>query len=291
MARSNEDQFERQEEGIVAFIRAAWSVAWLEYKGLKIYSINLWLAAVQEFTVVGVWYFVARFLSPMADAHVTQFGGHYVTYVLVGVLVNQVGLTALQSPFKTIAEAFWDKRLETYRLAIHGIWANIVGRLAWQVAFSTLWQVLAALLLVVTGVLALGRGIFWPDALLLWGLLILANVGIGLIGASLFFLLEVKSGQDPVTWIYQYLIQIVTGLYVPIAVLPKWLAGIGSVLPQTYTFNAMRSTILNGSGFSSITPDLLGLGTGTVIVVGLGLVMMRWALARAERQSGLGVVV
>ncbi len=43
MARSNEDQFERQEEGIVAFIRAAWSVAWLEYKGLKIYSINLCL--------------------------------------------------------------------------------------------------------------------------------------------------------------------------------------------------------------------------------------------------------
>lgn len=291
MDRSDEDLFERQEEGIVAFMRAAWSVAWLEYKGLKIYPINLWLAAVQEFTVVGVWYFVARFLSPMADGHVAQFGGNYVTYVLVGVLVNQVGLTALQSPFKTIAEAFWDKRLETYRLAIHGIWANIVGRLAWQVAFSTLWQAAAALLLVVTGVLALGRGIFWPDAVLLWGLLILANVGIGLIGASLFFLLEVKSGQDPVTWVYQYLIQIVTGLYVPIAVLPKWLAVIGSVLPQTYTFNAMRATILNGSGFSVITPDLFGLGVSTVIVMGLGLVMMRWALVRAERQSGLGVVV
>lgn len=291
MAFSDKERFLNQQVGIVAFVRATWSVAWLEYKGLKIYPINLWLAAAQELSVVGVWYFVARFLSPLADSHVAQFGGNYVTYVLVGVLVNQVGLTALQSPFKTIAEAFWDKRLETYRLAIHGIWANIVGRLAWQVAFSTLWQLAAASLLVMTGVLALGRGIFWLDAVLLWGLLILANVGIGLMGASLFFLLEVKSGQDPVTWVYQYLVQIVTGLYVPVAVLPKWLALVGSILPQTYTFSAMRATILNGSGFGVVAPDLLGLGVGTVLVLVLGLGMMWWALNRAERQAGLGVVV
>lgn len=291
MAIHLEDQFERQREGAGAFVRASLSAVWLEYKALRIYPVNLWLAAVQELTMIGVWYFVARFLSPMANGHVSQFGGHYVTYVLVGVLVNQVGLTALRSPFATISEAFWDKRLETYRLAIHGIWANIVGRLAWQVMFSTILQGAAAALLVVTGVLGLGRGIFWPDAILLWALLILANVGIGLIGASLFFLLEVKSGQDPVTWIYQYLIQIVTGLYVPITVLPKWLATIGSILPQTYTFSAMRSTVLNGSGFHTVSADLLGLGSGTIVLVGLGLAMMRWALNRAERQAGLGVVV
>ncbi len=286
-----DDRLERQREGVRAFLRACWSVAWLEYKALRIYPVNLWLAAVQELTTVGVWYFVSRFLSPMADGHVAQYGGHYVTYVLVGVLVNQVGLTALRSPFATISEAFWDKRLETYRLAIHGIWANIVGRLAWQVGFSTILQVGAASLLVATGVLTLGRGISWVDVILVWVLLILANMGLGLMGASLFFLLEVKSGQDPITWLYQYLIQIVTGLYVPLTVLPKWLAAVGRVLPQTYTFEAMRSTILTGSGWHAIAPDLAGLGVGSVIVVGLGLLMMHWAVVRAERRAGLGVVV
>src|SRR5437763_10376969 len=115
---------ERQAGGIAAFLRACRTTAWLEYRNLRYYPSNLVLAAVQELTMVALWYFTARFLSAGANSAVQQYGGDYIAYVLVGVLVNQVGLAALGSPFTTISDASWDKRLETYRLSLHGIWRN-----------------------------------------------------------------------------------------------------------------------------------------------------------------------
>ncbi|MHB1505683.1 MAG: ABC transporter permease [Sulfobacillus sp.] len=281
-------EHEAQPIGWLGMVRASCAAAWLEYKGLRFYPSNLWLAAVQELTVVGVWYFVAQFLSPVANGVVH---GSYVAYVLIGVLLNQVALAALRSPFTTISEAFWDKRLETYRLAAKGIWANVVGRLAWQVLFSTVLQALVGAALVTSGGLTLGHTIAWPVAVLIWFFLVAANAGLGLIGASLFFLLEVKNGQDPVTWAYQYLVQLVSGLYVPLVVLPGWLRALGQALPQTYAFSAMRLLVLSGAGPQTVAGSLEGLAGGGVAALIAGLVMMRWALVRAERMSGLGVVV
>ena len=282
---------EEQPRGFGGFFRAAYTAAWLEYKALRVYPSNLWLAAAQELTTVGVWFFVARFLSGAANGVVLNYGGNYVAYVLVGVLLNQVGLTALRSPFTTISEAFWDKRLETYRLAVQGIWANVVGRLLWQVLFSSVLQVAAAGVLVGLGGLHFAHSIAWPEAALIWLLLVAANAGLGLAGASLIFLLEVKNGQDPVTWTYQYLIQIVSGLYIPLTVLPRWMRAVGYVLPQTYAFSSMRLLVLTGAGHDAVLANLVGLLIGSVAAFVIGILMMRWALVRAERLSGLGVVV
>ena len=54
-------------------------------------------------------------------------------------------------------------------------------------------------------------GIAWPLVLIAFLLLVLSNAGIGLAGASLIFLLEVKSGQDPITWAYRYLVMLASG--------------------------------------------------------------------------------
>jgi ABC-2 type transport system permease protein len=282
---------EAQPRSVGGLIRASWAAAWLEYKSLRLYPANLWLAAVQQLTTVGVWYFVSLFLSPVANGAVASNGGNYVAYVLIGVLLNQVAITALNAPFRTLSEAFWDKRLETYRLAVQGIWANLVGRLAWQVLFSTLLQGLVVVVLVATRALPITHEVNLTMVIAVWLLLVLANAGLGLMGASLFFLLEVKKGQDPITWVYGYLIQIVTGLYIPVAVLPAWLATLGRVLPQTYAFHVMRMATLVGTPTPSLMPALIGLALGAVVTMGLGIAMMQWALRRAERTAGLGVVV
>ncbi len=282
---------EEQPAGLIGFLRATYVTAWLAYRGLVYHPSNLWLFAVQQWTLVWVWYFVATFLNPVAHGAVRAEGGNYVAYVVVGVLLNQVALSALRTPFATISEAFWDKRLETYRLAVHGIWANLIGRLGWQVLFTSVMEALAAVFLSVIGAFGVPGPVSWPLALLVWWLLVLANAGIGLMGSSLFFLLEVKSGQDPITWVYQYLVQIVSGLYIPVAFLPGWLQSLGAVLPQTYAFSAMRLLVLAGAGPGPVAHDLLGLGVGAALSLCLGILLTAHALRRAERESGLGVVV
>jgi len=284
---------ERQQGGALAFLRACRASGWLEYRNLRYYPISLGLAAVQQLTTVGVWYFVARFLHSAADASVAQYGGNYLAFVVLGVLLNQVALAALTGPFQTISDAFWDKRLETYRLSIHGIWANVLGRLTWDVAFATVLQLAALVLLIAAGAIQLHAGIQVELALVALLLLIGANAGLGIAGASLFFLLEVKNGSDPITWAYKYLVMLAAGLYVPVTLLPVWLRVAGAALPQTYAFAAERSVVLTGAGWSqgSVGHDLVGLAIGTFIALGAGGTMLQLALRRAEQRGGIGVVV
>ncbi len=279
--------------GPVAFLRACWASAWLEYRNLRYYPTNLILSAVQEITTVGVWFFVARFLRTAADASVAQYGGNYLAFVVLGVLLNQVALAALAGPFETISEAFWDKRLETYRLSIHGIWANVVGRLVWRVAFSTILQLGALVILIALGAIHIHAGVHVGLAVLAYLLLIGANAGLGIAGASLFFLLEVKNGSDPITWAYKYLVMLAAGLYVPVALLPNWLRVTGTALPQTYAFAAERTIVLTGAGWSAghVGHDIIGLAIGAGLALGVGGAMLGLALRRAEQRGGIGVVV
>ena len=282
---------ERQQGSALAFLRACGVAAWLEYRNLRYYPSNLALAGAQELTAVGVWYFTARFLNTGASASVAQYGGNYLAYVVVGVLLNQICLAALNGPFTTISDAFWDKRLETYRLSVHGIWANLLGRLLWGVGFSLALQGLALLVLLLAGGVALSADINLPLVLLVGLLLLIANAGLGIAGASLFFLLEVKSGQDPITWAYRYLVMLVSGLYVPLTILPGWLRAIGSVLPQTYGLAAVRALVLTGANASLVRESLIGLFITSALASALGYGLLTWALRRAERRGGIGVVV
>ncbi len=284
---------EQQRSGLRGFLRACRVAAWLEYRNLRYYPSNLVLAGIQEFTAVGVWYFVGRFLNAGASQEVQQYGANYLAYVVLGVLLNQVCLAALNGPFTTISEAFWDKRLETYRLSVHGIWANLVGRLGWQVLFSTCLQILALLGVLLLGGVSIHTNINWPLVVCAFLLLVLSNAGLGIAGASLFFLLEVKSGQDPITWAYRYLVMLASGLYVPLTVLPGWLRSLSGLLPQTYGFTVVRVLVLTGAPWNAPTvwENLLPLAFATLLTLCAGYTMLSVALRRAERSGGIGVVV
>jgi len=284
---------EQQRGGLRGFLRACWVAAWLEYRNLRYYPSNLVLAGIQELTAVGVWYFVGLFLNAGASQAVQQYGANYLTYVVIGVLLNQVCLAALGEPFTTISDAFWDKRLETYRLSVHGIWANLTGRLGWQVLFSTCLQMLALLLVLLLGGVSIRASINWPLVLCSFLLLVLSNAGLGVAGASLFFLLEVKSGQDPITWAYRYLVMLASGLYVPLTVLPGWLRSLSSILPQTYGLAVVRALMLTGAPWYApvVWGNLLPLAAATLLTLSAGYAMLSAALRRAERGGGIGVVV
>ncbi len=284
---------EQQRGGLCGFLRACQVAAWLEYRNLRYYPSNLILAGIQELTAVGVWYFVGRFLNAGASQQVQQYGGNYLAYVVIGVLLNQVCLAALGGPFTTISDAFWDKRLETYRLSGHGIWANLIGRLGWQVLFSTCLQILALLLMLLLGGVSIRASTNWPLVLCAFLLLVLSNAGLGVAGASLFFLLEVKSGQDPITWAYRYLVMLASGLYVPLTVLPGWLRSLSSILPQTYGLAVVRALVLTSTPWYAPTvwENLLPLAAAALLTLSTGYVMLSAALRRAERGGGIGVVV
>jgi ABC-2 type transport system permease protein len=272
-----------------AFLGSVLSFAWLEYRALRYYPSNLALSVVQGIVQGSVWYFIARFLSGAADAKVAAYGGSYVAYVVIGVVFFQAGTAALNGPFEAISTAFWDKRLEGYHLAPRGVWAYVLGRTLWKWGYASLLQL--AILAIIAGFGGIGASLKVQllPALLSYALFVVAVFGLGLCGASLFFLLEVKQGREPIGWLVSYAVQITSGVYVPVATLPLWLRDVGYLLPHTYALAAIRSALLpDDAPFWSNVAILAGFA---VVTLALGIRSFHQAIRTAEAEGGVGVVV
>jgi ABC-2 type transport system permease protein len=281
--------FERMSDSRNAFLSSVLSFAWLEFRALRYYPSNLVLSVVQGIVQGSVWYFIARFLSGAADAKVAAYGGSYVAYVVIGVVFYQAGSAALSGPFEAINTAFWDKRLEGYHLAPRGVWAYVLGRTLWKWGYASVLQ--AVVLGVIVSIGGIGSSLRVQPLLALLGyaLFVAAVFGLGLCGASLFFLLEVKQGREPIDWVVSYAVQITSGVYVPVASLPVWLKDAGYLLPHTYALAAIRGALLPGD--TPIAGDLAILAGFAVATTTLGVVAFRRAISLAETEGGVGVVV
>lgn len=274
-------------------LRATLHAAWLQYRTLRLHPASLLLAVFEQASPLAVWYFVGRFFGGAASGSVRAYGGSYVAYLMVGIALNQIGMAALGAPFAAISEAFWDKRLEVYRTAAHGVVAGALGRVLWNSALAAVTDLLLLALLVLTGLVHLSGSPSLPGLLAAIVLLVGASAGLGAAGASLFFLLEVKSGQDPITWAYRYLVMIVSGLYVPVSLLPVWLRTLGQALPQTYALSAARSALLSAGPAQAhhLGSSIWALFLGAVLLNLVGWPLLRLGLRHAERGTGIGSVV
>jgi ABC-2 type transport system permease protein len=278
---------------MTVFARAALSFAWLEFKALRYYPLNGVLSVIQSVVSVGIWFFVSLFLQDYASVSLEEYGGDFVAYMVVGVLFFQNTGTMMALPFQSLSTAFWDKRLEVYHSRRRGIWAFIGGRFLWQLAYNVvLLLAVLALALWVTGV-ELTRAVPIVPAVAFYLAFVLTCFGLGLIGASNFFLLEVKRGREPFTWTVDILARLFSGVYYPLAVLPASLRWLTWAIPHTYALRGIRQTMINGAGFGN--PDTVRmfgiLMVFCVVSLAVGIVMMHRAMARAEQGNGVGIVV
>ena len=282
----------RRAGGPRAFLGAVASFAWLEWKTLRYYPSNLLLSLAEGLVNTGIWLFIGLFLKDVAASRVADYGGSYVSYVVIGVAFFEAAQLALLSPFRTISEAFWDKRLEAYNLAEHGVWAHILGRLVWQLAYAGVIQAAIVALIVATVGIDFAPGANLPLALLCFALFVAACLGLGLAGASSFFLLEVKEGSEPVSWTSTVLARVASGVYYPLAIIPAWLRPLGLLVPHTFALRAIRLILLDGRGLADgrVWRDLGALALYAAVALAGGILLLRRGLRRAGRTGGLSVV-
>jgi ABC-2 type transport system permease protein len=275
-----------------AFLRAVSSFIWLEWKTLRYYPSNFLLALVEGTVNTGIWLFIGLFLEDVVSSRLVEFGGSYVSYVVIGVAFFEAAQLALLSPFQTISLAFWDKRLEAYHLASHGIWAHVLGRLSWQLGYALAIQTAVLGVIAATVGIDLAPGANILLALLLFLLLMLACLGLGLAGAASFFLLEIKEGSEVITWTTMVVARVASGVYYPLSIIPYWLRPLGYFVPHTYALRAIRLVLLDGRGLSDgqVARDLVALCLYAAVTLLGGVWLLRRGLRRAERIGGLSVV-
>ena len=114
-----------------------------------------------------------------------------------------------------------------------------------------------------------------------------AFVGLGLMAAALPVMSPERGAEA--THIFQGSLLLVSGVYYPVSVLPRWLQPFSAVSPATYTLSACRKLIgiensaskaghLVGAPLSSVTHELAVLALMGLVLMPLGL----WVFGRIE---------
>jgi ABC-2 type transport system permease protein len=112
-----------------------------------------------------------------------------------------------------------------------------------------------------------------------------AFIGLGLIAATLPVMSPERGAEA--TNIFQSILLLISGIYYPISVLPKWVQPLSILSPATYALRASRKLLgvdsmqdgrLHGANLADVLPELTTLVVMGLVLVPLGL----WIFARVE---------
>ena len=275
------------------FLKSALSFAKLEYRALRFYPSSFVISVIQSFVSTGMWFFISLFLRDYAAASLNNYGGDFVSYMVIGVVFFSNASAILALPFGSLNTAYWDKRLEVYNASSYGIWAFITGRFIWTFFYQLIIQ---------AGVLtaaALFAGVKLNPNLHIFPLVVyylcfvFTCFGLGLIGASNFFNLEVKQGREPFTWLVDVLARIFSGVYYPLAILPAGIRFVSRILPHTYALQGLRLIMMEGHGLEDavVRNNLAVIFCFAAGSMALGVLALNKTLKRAHQGNGVGMVV
>jgi ABC-2 type transport system permease protein len=259
-----------------AFVRA-------ELALLSRYRLHAVSRALSFAFAVASVYFFSRFVGAAPNRHLDPYGGKYLAFGLLGLIVSDlqhVGVT-------TMGQRIRQSQLMGYLEAELATPAP-----AWMVlGASPVFEFGAALLraaVYLTGAwLFLGVKFGNPQPLtvaLLIPCVLPAFIGLGLLSAAATMLTR---RSNPFAVLLGAASMFLSGVLYPVSVLPGWLQAVGRCLPLTHALEALRLALLAGAPARALAPSLEALALFGAVLTPAGLALFMWALRRARVDGSL----
>ena len=237
------------------------------------------------------WVVVFNFYAVVTSATVALIGvaanDYQLTLTLVvGALLWNYLSWLYQEIAMSIAYERWEGTLEYTFMAPVSRLIHLFGVSLYSLLNSIITSVIVLVGLMLFTNLTL-RGVNLFGVFVVLAVSTLAFVGLGLI-AAVFPVMSAERGAEA-THIFQGSLLLVSGVYYPIEVLPKWLQPLSAISPATYTLSACRK--LFGVGNPASTADhlagapLSAVGYELLILALMGAVLMPvglWIFLRVE---------
>jgi ABC-2 type transport system permease protein len=237
-----------------------WEAVWLAYSIASALSITYIGAGMEQISGVSV------------DSN------YLVLYLLIGTLLWRYLSIVFDAISEMIAWERWEGTVEYTFMAPVSRLTHMVG----QTIFSLVWG------LFFTGVIFLVVALFFhldlEEANLLGGAAVLiassiSFIGFGITAAVLPLLFPERGAQ--MTNVVQAILLLISGVYYPITVLPRWMQIIARASPATYALEAMRAAMLTNASWAALLPDLALLMAMGLVTIPIGV----WVFSRAERYA------
>ncbi len=221
------------------------------------------------------WVIVFNFYALVTSATVALIGvaanDYQLTLTLVvGALLWNFMSTLYNEIAMSIAYERWEGTLEYTFMAPVSRFIHLLGISLFSL-FNSIIQTIVVLigLLLITDLNLTGANLL--GVLITISISAVAFVGLGLMAAVLPVMSPERGAEA--THIFQGSLLLVSGVYYPVEVLPRWLQPLSALSPATYTLSACRKLI--GIGVSGSTPTrLVGAPLSSVIRELLVLVLM-----------------
>ena len=169
---------------------------WQSYRSRQI----MWVLSILTNSMI--FFILGRLIGTRAAALLGPYGTNYVTFILIGIILDYFLITNLADPFTRVRRVYFGGTMDLYMLSPMRPHTPMLG-LMWLSVFDDYPR---APLIMVFGVLFFGAqfvlGHLWL-VLLFTAITLVVAYGIGLISASAFYLFDFKQQNEPVRFIIQ----------------------------------------------------------------------------------------
>jgi ABC-2 type transport system permease protein len=259
----------------LALMRASWLTA-------TSYRLGMLMSLGGLIVTILPMYFVAGALQPVIADRISNEGGQYFGFLVVGVLAFSFLSTAVNAVSGAIGSGIATGTLE----AMLSTRANLISLIAGLVGYAFTWTAVRGALTIVMAVLlgvrlsAAQSGV----AVLILALIVVAYFAVGLIAAAMVLAFRTTG---PLPQAVLLLSGLLGGVYYPTSVIPSWIQSLSAVVPLTYGLRALRRVWLDGAALRTVLPDVLTLGAMAIALLALGAAVFAAGMRYARRVGTL----
>ncbi len=264
-------------------LRDLWILLWKDLKVARSYRFAFIVQTVSIVAPLILLVFLERALGDVSVPSISEYGGNYVSFMLLGVVITTFSGTSLSAFSNSLRTAQVTGTLEALLFTRSRLPVLIIGLSLYPFVRESLRMAVY----IGGGFVVLGLAVSTVNilpAITVFLLFLLVMLSMGLMAAG--FTLVFKQG-DPVTLLLVAGSGFLSGVVYPVDVLPVWLQHIAQALPQTHAIEALRLTVLSNASFSDVSTQLIVLGGFAVLMFPLSVLAFSVAMDQARSEGSL----
>jgi ABC-2 type transport system permease protein len=212
------------------------------------------------------------------------YGGDYLAFLITGAVIWQVVTFGLYSISSSIMVEMVAGTLEMIYVSRANILLSILG----VSLFSLLRNTLLAVLTILLASAIFGIQFHFENLFLALIILLLTYTSMLGFGMAIGGITMVTKSSGRIVSILTLLMAVLSGVVIPVSLLPEWARHLSSVVPITYALDGLRNVLLLGSGFEKVQEAILLLALISLIVLPLGYLAFLTCQKIARKQGSLG---
>ncbi len=205
---------------------------------MRLVSMFLWpLISILQ------WGFVMKYLIKLGEDTIS-----FTTFILGAVVMYEFMTRIMNGIMVAFLEDVWSRNF----LNLFASPIKIEEYLSGLVLFSIVIGIVNFLIISIIAALVFRYNLF-KFGVVIWSMLFnlfIFGVAFGFFVSAIIF--KFGPAAEWISWPIPALLSIVSGIFYPVSVLPKWLQYISKIFPTTYIFECLRNIILNKAHINQI---------------------------------------